>query len=379
MVTERLIPTDNIEAPRISRRQALFNSILANPDDDTLRLTYADCLEESEPVRVKCGCWGGSVHGTSAHICKRCDGTGHVLDASDADLAELIRTQIQLATLLPSEREVAAQTYWSGQLGPVPEWANRGSRLQARERELLAAHPEWLRILRMPCPGCGKRIEHAVARAIASAAPSVPVGVTGAPPCETCGGTGDLLQRDTDDGNPNVATRNPALCRGITLRVECRLDEVMQRRCSLCGSTVEEAGTRGGGCSRCDGGTVRDWQPTPWARAFWGACVERERCPWYRITGMTTYIANGIYYWGAWDWETPIPYRRVGIRVVGKTSPPGVISRIPPPVYNLLPDHKLSSDGASMKGFRSLQEAQEALEYAYYQWFYQHQQKGASQ
>jgi len=79
-------------------RSQLLAEIAANPEDDTLRLAFADWLDE---------------HG----------------DAADRDRAEFIRVQCELGV-------------WSGRGHP-------------REVELLSAHPEWSRCRCPECDGSG--------------------------------------------------------------------------------------------------------------------------------------------------------------------------------------------------------------------------------
>lgn len=95
----------------MSDLNALLAGIIMHPDDDTRRLVYADALDEMEPVRVKCtsGMCGfdakpGYVKVNSGRNyvygeprerkCNRCDGTGTVLDTSNAARAAFIRAQV---------------------------------------------------------------------------------------------------------------------------------------------------------------------------------------------------------------------------------------------------------------------------------------------
>lgn len=85
---------------------ALFRACHADPDDDTVRLALADCLEE---------------HG-------------------EADRAEFVRVQVENAKLL-------------GMLATNANMA-RAAELRQRANALIALHPSWMEC---PCPTCGGR------------------------------------------------------------------------------------------------------------------------------------------------------------------------------------------------------------------------------
>src|SRR5262245_29373729 len=81
---------------------ALLAAILADPDEDTPRLAYADWLQEN----------------------------------GECDRAEFIRVQVDLARLTPNE---------------IVPWNARAVALRAREKALLAAHGgDWLAPLKKP-------------------------------------------------------------------------------------------------------------------------------------------------------------------------------------------------------------------------------------
>jgi len=87
----------------MTTQQALLDTILANPDDDTARLVYADWLDENE-ASVTCEMCGGSGD-DGGHawdrgmvgVCNRCDGSGFVSNGYAAK-SEFIRVQCELAT-----------------------------------------------------------------------------------------------------------------------------------------------------------------------------------------------------------------------------------------------------------------------------------------
>ena len=81
---------------------ALRRAVLADPADDTVRLAYADALEEN----------------------------------GDRDRAEFVRVGVELfATADPH-----GDRFWDGQLGDGPESYQRRKALRRRERELLRLH-----------------------------------------------------------------------------------------------------------------------------------------------------------------------------------------------------------------------------------------------
>jgi hypothetical protein len=71
-------------------QRALLDAVLRDPDDDTVRLVYADCLDEAPPH--PCGCTAWTVGGYA--YCSQCGGTG-ITDKYRLH-AELIRLQIEL-------------------------------------------------------------------------------------------------------------------------------------------------------------------------------------------------------------------------------------------------------------------------------------------
>lgn len=219
----------------MTERETFFNNI-RHPDnvlDDTPRLVFADFLQEN----------------------------------GEADLAELIRVQVQLPHLGECARD------FSMGLSCCCSFCDAGGFvLTRRERELLKAHPSWLRNLKIPCLGC--EVE------------TVNAGKVRRVPCDTCDGTGDLLRYIPGEGEvaahgepvEGSNSRNPTFTRGLTLSVECRLDEVLREGLNW---QLES-----------------QWQPTPWALAYWRACVGLGRVPWFRVTDMLTakWQSSGLYF-----------------------------------------------------------------------------------
>lgn len=79
---------------------ALRAAVVANPDDDTPRVVFADWLEESARG-VTCPC-GGRYAGQTLHgrpmVCQGCDNTGTAPDGREAR-SEFVRVQCELARL----------------------------------------------------------------------------------------------------------------------------------------------------------------------------------------------------------------------------------------------------------------------------------------
>lgn len=132
----------------------LFRQILDNPDDDHVRLVYADWLDEFADATEACpecdGNWLSIVGRAQTYDknrsewvdCPRCSGSGRVPARPDArDRAELIRVQVELAR---------------HKNGVCPDWCVHHpdncpvARLEDRESALLSAHEDW----RPACPVC---------------------------------------------------------------------------------------------------------------------------------------------------------------------------------------------------------------------------------
>ncbi|WP_439627514.1 TIGR02996 domain-containing protein [Gemmata sp.] len=190
---------------------ALHRSILADPDNDTLRLAYADALDER--------------------------GRG-----DDAARAELIRVQIRaekLTRVPVSPRCGSVSDRWCPACGdstcrdperglsdpgcplhdedsPHAGTADRILSLHGTAARLIAAHPEWSWLKCPSCGGDGRRPPEAARRL--------------GPDCGTCYGTGDLFVIRRPGDGTKVTSRNPVFRRGFIESVECRLDEVWQER-----------------------------------------------------------------------------------------------------------------------------------------------------
>ena len=115
--------------------EALLRAILENPADDTARLVYADWLEEQPPKRVACReCRGkGEVRGhgmfSTGRPCLACGGSaltphshrkgdGTLLDPSDAERAEFIRSGIRF----PGNRHSVEYMRGNAKFSPLIEW-----------------------------------------------------------------------------------------------------------------------------------------------------------------------------------------------------------------------------------------------------------------
>ncbi len=91
----------------MTEREALQRQVALNPEDDTVRLAFADWLDEQEPKEMKCGqCWGKGYiidtapygYGRERETCDACHGDKVIKDPGDQRRAEFIRLQIELAT-----------------------------------------------------------------------------------------------------------------------------------------------------------------------------------------------------------------------------------------------------------------------------------------
>lgn len=124
----------------------LMAAIVANPDEDTPRLEYADRLQE----------------------------------LGDDDRAEFIRVQVELANGDPCDAEKMPDRHEVSDPGAC-DWCD----LRRRELELLAAHPEWSRC---ECDRC-QRVVGSYKRMAYHRGPNSRWDV-----CETCDGSGDLFR-----------------------------------------------------------------------------------------------------------------------------------------------------------------------------------------
>lgn len=256
---------------------ALLANIVANPADDTARLVYADCLDESGDERVTCpqcdeGVYKSHAGSQKKYKCTNCKGAGTIIDTSRTDRAAFIRCQIELASHYISDARICnagpMRPYIHGgylctacrpPCADCMEHKLRRNEFRARESELLARnHPRWL-----PICHCNYRDGGFVYDGL------------GAEDCPSCGGSG----------------RAGEMCRGFLERVEVpMLASVFGRCCGLCDGTGKFGGYE---CDRCEGdgkasGIDSDdgWKPTDFARTLFRgehatvqAIVVRDREP----------------------------------------------------------------------------------------------------
>jgi uncharacterized protein (TIGR02996 family) len=215
---------DVAEPRQMTTEQALLAAIVAQPAEDTLRLVYADWLAEngqedrSELIRVqvalaKAGPPHKDVmhpehptvihrHGERQYWFTGFVDEGFVVgDRIDILVHRALRKPrmvygFRVYGINPEEgqysNELKVLVRLDAESGP---WV--GTALKDRERTLLAACPEWSRLVCSECDG-----GTVVAR-----------GAT----CRTCGGTGDLLMRGwfAPGGTLNRMPRNPVWSRGF--------------------------------------------------------------------------------------------------------------------------------------------------------------------
>lgn len=246
-----------------------YRDICQHPEDDTLRLQYADLLDEIGDERVPCPkCKGEKTvpycsrfmyscaelnvecDCGSLKSCDKCDGDGTVLSTANRDRAEFIRVQCELERYDPAAHHPVC-------LGPRSPQCRFCHYLSPREEQLRNAHPEWLKY---PCPAC--EVE------------GVPVGTfEGGVACGTCGGTGDLFVRLHPAGNGDRLPRPVTFSRGFLDSVECTAADVWREvECGICGGDGLARDYKRWGCLDCGGnghrpGRGRVTVPTEWAKA----------------------------------------------------------------------------------------------------------------
>jgi uncharacterized protein (TIGR02996 family) len=97
-----------------------IRAICADPEDDTVRLAYADWLDERDSAGDLCNCdtynaTGSLLTAEEASRCEKCGGSGWLVPPNDyADRAEFIRIQIEL-------QKYPKETAWLEQM-PVEQW-----------------------------------------------------------------------------------------------------------------------------------------------------------------------------------------------------------------------------------------------------------------
>lgn len=161
-------------AQTLDTLSALHAAVRQSPDEDTVRLAYADALEEQGTRRVPCpdGCTQVKVGNGDYYVyesagpsskwvlCPTCSGAGSVADAEPAERAEFVRIQVELAraghTCDPdcggkNRRADKCGSYVDTNNRPVP-CKDCWSEHRRREKELLGRHAAaWSRF---PCPEC---------------------------------------------------------------------------------------------------------------------------------------------------------------------------------------------------------------------------------
>ncbi len=226
----------------------ILSMIEESPDDDLPRLLYADWLDEQESVRVecrKCIHTPGSIdagYPGDLEECRTCHGTGTTIDTTNADRAELLRVQVELARLQCETPSIGAVI--EGKPAPCYMCRPRKKRdcepwcpsccrrddLLARESALLGDGSRWRK-----GPVCGKCYVQPVT-----------MKRMGCVHCWHSADAGGLLRT----GNMvNHWTNRVEWHRGFP-RVFCRLEDVVELTPNADGSNEPV-----------------DWKPTPWAKA----------------------------------------------------------------------------------------------------------------
>lgn len=144
----------------MTERESFLSAIRDNPDDDTVRLAYADWLDENSEPRACPACkngwrsYRGAEFGYETEPCPDCNrasnpfGPGRVR-GEYGDRAELIRVQVELSN---REKPVSETNTPQGKSLTFDHGADY-ERLRSRSIILLAAHPEWL----AECPHCYRK------------------------------------------------------------------------------------------------------------------------------------------------------------------------------------------------------------------------------
>lgn len=327
----------------LDTRTALLIACRDNPEADDPRLALADYLDDLPDVRPsrECSmcvngkqndCEPGDLH-CNEWDCEHCQGTGRIyggIDPTNAEWAELIRVQVELARC-----RACPATFWHPwderdyRIDPPPSEKKKPCgwcpvcKLAARERELTAALGSRLSA---PCPGCGgEGLTYQPWRdARGRELPGPGRGQSFL--CPTCDGVGDLFKgdyRELGSPTPLIRTVDHHFDRGL-LYLDVTLGEVVEQRCSGCGCTVGEAGERGNGCARCDGGIVRDWRPTPWAAALLPEVVGlwvTDREPYHNAAGCFLWVKHAA---------------QLNHLLTGSDIRKRDAAAVPPPVFDLL-------------------------------------------
>ncbi len=263
-------PGEGFSENTVTEREQLYAEIIANPDDDTVRLAFADWLDE-QPSSRPCGKCHGDARTmpqffedawqwNAGDPCPKCEGTGTVPDTSDADRAEFVRVQCELSR----RDELLRRGIQNSDVG-------RRVWLGKRLKELEQLHPEWRRAA---CPECGGEDHNDQSI------------------CETCGGTGDLFRVAVFDRSESsgvtrriVRPRDVHFSRGFPDGVSCTLAELGREE------------TVGGGVTNT---WRRVFAPSPWASAV----VTVTPVTRFVVTDLTIYPSGGndTYYVGNLGW-----------------------------------------------------------------------------
>lgn len=234
-----------MEACASTDRVALLRAIADQPDCDTVRLVYADWLDES---------------------------------GTDPDRAEFIRTQIA------GDRCSA--------FDPL-----RSLALKARADELTQLHRE--RWLRVECPKCGASGSRDMYDEVGDLRATVW--------CQWCDGTGDIGGLSHSCRNPAESYYSPVVwSRGFPDEVQgCRLADVFDyggRLCDWCGGSGEDRVADAAGdmsaeqCRKCRGsGHMTAWAPSAWILRVFAHHPTLRKVP---LADRVPYrLANDRYMW----------------------------------------------------------------------------------
>lgn len=225
----------------MSEGDLLLQAVLANPEENSVRLVFADWLEENgEPAR-----------------------------------AELIRLQVQLIN------------------HPIHHKAETGCPLRRREKALLDSHPEWSSLPCRRCGGCGRTPCPDCIHWKGRVPPTCRCGGSRRTDCSNCGGSGNLLKTTYRPGYDSpMGDRLLSWVRGFINSVSLTLAEAGEevRECFVCGEQLD----RHDYCARCDASGRRPvWKPSPLAVALVRALPLTD----LPLVGLTPYHNGTGYCW----------------------------------------------------------------------------------
>jgi len=277
-----------------SEREAFEQAIAANPADDTVRLVYADWLDEHGFANDACE-QRLAVH--LRHIIANPSDDVPRLAYADVcshycrnDRAELIRVQCELSSIKKT-KEWFRECFYDGHgsCGCVV------CEFQSRSFMLKDANPDWERLKCSECKGRGD-----IPRDQVSGKRSARLV------CAVCYGVGDLLYRPNVDlpTGAQVYDRNPQFARGFVDGVSCTLAELGEELDGVCPHESHYPLLNDGlwhssrWCGQCNGsGRVTSFVPSPWAVAIVRALPVTR----FRITDKSPMenpwlVTNGISY-----------------------------------------------------------------------------------